>query len=320
MIAHRTTTARGETAFTMIEMIVTMVLLGLAMMVVYPALANILGGSARGAASSQAGGEAVIAARMLEEDVRRAVGNRSTGDRSDGNQLPGTTGIRVSTITALTAGASDPQYPDILVAGRFDLVLNSDVLNAPGIERVTWRRVVNSPTCGDVGAGGRNWCMERTVRSAAGAVLTSEVVVKHRGTFPAIVSSCAPGITGSRVFCYQEAYPGTGGATAYVWNGGWSPRCTVAWRTDGPNAPTGANLTTTTRIATRHNAVDTVQRPSSIGRIDRIMTVGAVMFAGGGYANAGERNYENVTVGIRSRENEAYREAIMCGLRAGWGR
>ncbi len=180
------------------------------------------------------------------------------------------------------------------------------------------RSSCSTPTCGETNTAGNNWCLRRIVSAAGGgATLAAEVATKGRGTYPQ-TTTCGSGLASAvRVFCYQEAYPGAGNAGNYVWNGGWTPNCTLQWTADGTSPNTGVRTLAATRITTRHNQVDPV---TSISRLDRIVNIGASVLAGGGYGQAGELSYENVETAIRSRENEAYREAIMCGLRAGWGR
>jgi prepilin-type N-terminal cleavage/methylation domain-containing protein len=317
-----TTPRSSQAAFTLIEMIVVLVVLALAMAAIFPAIGNLMAGSSRGAASGQATGEAGLVGKMIEEDIKAAVGDRSTGERSDAGTFTGATALRTATIPALTAGAGSNLYSDIVAAGPTRLILNVDALAATaGVEQVEWVLTQNSPACGETDASNNNWCLRRIVRApGGGAVLAAEVATKSRGTYPT-TTSCGRGLPAAvRVFCYQESYPGAGGNANYVWNGGWTPNCSLAWTTDGNSPNSGSatrTLTSPARIPTRHNQVEPA---SSISRLDRITTVGASVLAGGGFGKAGERSYENLETALRSRENEAYREAIMCGLRAGWGR
>ncbi|MCW2923872.1 MAG: hypothetical protein JWM98_1276 [Thermoleophilia bacterium] len=302
------TRTRADGAFTMIEMIVVMVVLGLAMAAIFPAIGNIMRGSGRGAASSQATGDAGTASRMLEEDIRSALGDRGTGERTD-IENAGAVGVRLNAISALNSPAAINH--DIVVAGPTHLRLNADVLPAAGIESIDWQLWEDDARCGDRSDDGHNWCLTRTVTGGGGG--TSEVAVRSRGTYPQ-TSTCAPGnalAAAKRIFCYQEAHPTT---NSYTWNAGWTSACTSEWRKDGPNA---ADTSIPTGYTLKHNAVDPITR---ISRLDRVITVGAVLLAGSGFGNANERSYENITVAIRSHEGESYREAIMCGTRAGWGR
>jgi prepilin-type N-terminal cleavage/methylation domain-containing protein len=317
MTAHTHIRRRSTDGFTMIEMNVVLIVLALAMAAIFPAIGNLLRGSSRGAASAQATGDSALVAKFLEEDVRTALGNRGTGERSDA-----ASGTTVATIPALATGSV--AAVDIVEAGPLRLVVNADVVADAGVtqvERIEWSLTQNNTAiCGETDAGGNNWCLRRIVRSAAGGVLASEVVTKSRGTYPAVATCGGINVSSVRVFCYEEAYPGAGGAGNYVWNGGWTSSCNEAWTMDGASPNTGTRtLGSATRYTTRHNAVDP-NGSTSISRLDRIVTVGATIMSGGGFGKAGERSYDHVEIAIRSRENEAYREAIMCGLRAGWGR
>ena len=315
-----------QAGFTLIEMVVVLIVLALAMAAIFPAIGNLLNGGTRNAASGQATGEAGLVAKLIEEDIKTALGDRGTGERSDSVSFPGANAIRTATIPALDAGDASPLYADIVAASPTRLVLNADALDTnPGVEEVEWVLTQNSTAlCGETDTAGNNWCLRRIVRGAGGgAVLAAEVATKSRGTYPQTTSCGGSNLPSAvRVFCYQEAYPGAGNPNNYVWNGGWTANCTLAWTTDGNSANSGAavrTLTSPPRIPTRHNAVDPAGS-TSISRLDRIVTVGASVLAGGGFGKAGERSYENLETAVRSRENEAYREAIMCGLRAGWGR
>src|SRR5690606_22313483 len=121
-----------DRGFTIIEMVVVLVVLGLAMAAIFPSIGNLLRGSSRTSASSHATGEAGMAARLLENDVKTALGDRGTGDRTDTSSFAGPTAIRLATIPSLNAGAGNNQYPDIVVAGPTRLVLNADVYARAG--------------------------------------------------------------------------------------------------------------------------------------------------------------------------------------------
>jgi prepilin-type N-terminal cleavage/methylation domain-containing protein len=312
--------SRHQAGFTLIEMIVVLVVLALAMAVVFPALGNMLRSTSRTSASSQASGEAQVAADLLRSDVRTAAGARSTGERTDSDLFAGATAVTLSTVGSLNALA--PGISDIVTAGPLVLVFNSDVLaTSPGPERVAWTYLENSATCGDRSDANTNWCMQRTVSTQAGTVLTSEIVVRARGTLGPS-SSCFPGAAAmKRVFCYEEAVPvmAAGGSNRYTWDAGWSSNCSESWLTDAgsPNqaGASGIGLGSTTYTLTHNGA----EPSTKISRLDRIVSVGASLQSGGAYGNASERGFVNVQVGIRARQNEAYKEAIMCGSRAGWG-
>lgn len=315
---------RIESAFTLVEVIITLVLLAVAMAAIFPAIANMMRGNTRSAASSQASGEAGIVARLLESDVRAALGNRGTGERVtvSAAALPSA----ASTIASLSLRQTT--ISDIYAAGPQRLHLNADVYPNAGIERVEWDLLIDRAECGDRDrTTGSNFCIQRRIATAANTTLTVEIVARGRGTYPVNTTNCAPGvvaITIPRLFCFRESVSDAGNPADYDWDGGWRPICNVRWNQAGPGtspntAGTPLTLTTAANIPTSHNAVD-APNSTRISRLDRITTVGASILAGGGFGKSSERSYEQVEIAIRSRENEAYREAIMCGARAGWGR
>lgn len=301
----------SHAGFTLIEMIVVLVVLGMAMAAIFPAIGNMMRSGSRSAAVSQASSEAGIAARMFEQDVRRALGNRATGERTD---------VALNQATIPSLAANNLAYSDIRIASPVRLVINADVIpQNGGIEQVEWILRRNSPMCGEVqGTTNANWCLQRRVMNAGGGQLTSEIPVKGRGLYPANITTCAPTLPAIavRVFCYEEALPRSGQYTL----AGWTATCDSLWLNDGasPNRTERAN--NSTRITTQHNRVDVVTNTNtSISRLDRVVTINASMFAGGAFGRASERSYEHVSVSIRSRESEAYLEAIMCGTKGRWG-
>lgn len=301
-----------ERAFTLIEMIIVLVLLGLAMAAIFPAIGNMLKSGSRSSSVAQASSEAGITARILESDVRKALGARGTGERTD----TATVGVAAATIPALAQ--ANPAMSDIRVAGPTRLRINADVLpTVNGIEQVDWQLLTgNNPLCGDASRyTGRNWCIRRTVFSSAGGQLVGETLAKGRGDFPSNVTTCAPGLPAIqlRLFCYEEAIPGNGAPPAYA--GSWTPNCSEVTLADGPNAANAQLTPSSPRYATVHNRIETY----SIARVDRIVTVNASIYAGGGYGKSSELSYEHASIAIRSHEGEAYREAIMCGTKARWG-
>lgn len=341
-------TRRREDGFTLLEMVIVLVVLGIAMAAIFPAIGNMMRGSSRSTAVSQAGSEVSITARMIEEDVRNALGNRGTGERTDASFFPSVTDqVRIATIPALAQlTAAGAQHHDIVLAGPRDLHLNADVYPNPGIERVEWELVVSPSGAPDARCGdsdrtlNANWCLLRRVSSSTGAMLSFEVPLKGRGSYPTNTTTCAPptanrnigdGLPAEnfpRVFCYLESVPAAGtnrgdntvGVRAgnnVTYTSMWSATCHRRWLSQGQSPNTVRRDLDDTTFTTQHNRVDPTSR---ISRLDRITAVGATLLSGGGYGRSTERSYEHVHTAIRSRENEAYNEAIMCGRRAGWGR
>ena len=301
-----------ERAFTLIEMIIVLVLLGLAMGAIFPAIGNMLRSGSRSSSVAQASSEAGTTARMLESDIKKALGARGTGERTDTNVV----GASTATIPALNMG--NPAVSDIRIAGPTHLRINADVLpNVNGIEQVDWQLLTgNNPLCGDVSRyTGRNWCIRRSVLSAGNNPILGETLAKGRGDYPSGITTCASGLPAIqlRLFCYEEAIPGAGAPANYV--GSWTPNCSEVVLPDGPNAANAQLTPSSPRWPTKHNEIETY----SIARVDRIVSVNASIYAGGGYGKTSELSYEHASVTIRSHEGEAYREAIMCGTKARWG-
>jgi prepilin-type N-terminal cleavage/methylation domain-containing protein len=318
---------RTDAGFTLIEMIVVLVVLGMAMAAIFPAIGNMLRSGARASSMSQAASEADIAASLLLSDVKKAVGSRGTGERTDTASV-GATAATIPSLSMDGGPGGNPALADIREAGPTRLILNADVLpTVAGIEQVDWQLLsgANNPLCGDFSRyNGRNWCIRRTVSTAGGNRIMAETLTKGRGDYPTNLTTCAdpaqlPAIT-TRLFCFQEAVPrATNGAPAgspNAYNNVWSPSCLQQWFSDA-SGPNRTQLNTNSgRINTVHNKVDPA---SSIARIDRIVTVNASIYGGGGYGRASELSYEHVSASVRSRQGEAYHEAIMCGTKARWG-
>ncbi|MCW2961236.1 MAG: hypothetical protein JWM90_1623 [Thermoleophilia bacterium] len=290
--------SRDEAGFTMLELLIVIILLGIASASIFPAIFSMGHSTTRSTALSQAQGEVKIGARLLERDIRGAAGDRSMGNRTDLDTNP-----RASVIQALNSATSG--LHDVLLATSTRLTINSEAMSSvPGIERIAWDLRQNNVVCGDRDSRlNRNWCVVRTISSSAGAVLSSEVVVRGRGAYPA-TSTCYPGATTMvRLFCYR-----LNENARYGWNTGWTPTmCRQTWR----------DLNTTFGTAgwvnnVRHNGFTPAVR---LHQTDLIITIGIVLPAGGGYGQTSERVIQTVEVTPRSRQGEAYQQAIMCGDR-----
>jgi prepilin-type N-terminal cleavage/methylation domain-containing protein len=290
--------ASRERGFTLLELVVVLILMGIASAAIFPAIVSMNHTTSRTTALSSASGEVLTGARLLERDIRGAAGDRSMGNRTDL-----AANIKASVITALDSPQAS--LHDVLSATPTQLELNSELLSTvPGIERITWQLRQNVATCGDRDrALNRNWCVVRTVANSAGAVLTSEVVVRGRGAYPSTSSCYSGAVSAQRLFCYRVNENAN-----YTWNGGWTPTmCTQTWRDlNFASFPGGPGITT------RHNGFMAATR---IYPVDRITTIGVTLPAGGGYGDSSERVLQTMEVTPRSRQGEAYQQAIMCGAR-----
>ena len=290
---------RRDHGFTLLELVIVMVLLGVASASIFPAIASMGHSTSRTTALSQASGEVQTGSRLLERDIRGAAGDRSMGNRSDLATNP-----KASVLTALDS--TTPALHDVLVATPTQLVVNSEFLaSEPGIERIAWQLRQDSTTCGDRDSRlNRNWCVVRTVSNAAGTAVSSEVVVRGRGAYP-VTSSCFAGATSiARLFCYR-----VNENASYVWNAGWTPTsCRQTWRDLNSTLTPGTGWVTNVR----HNGFAGAMR---LHQTDLITTIGVTLPAGGGYGDSSERVLQTMEVTPRSRQGEAYQQAIMCGAR-----
>lgn len=288
-----------ERGFTLLEMIVVLVLLGIASAAVFPAITSMLRSSTRATAVAGASGDGRAAERIIEHDIRSAAGARSKGNRSD------LTDPRASVIQALNSTL--PASHDILAATPTMLRFNTEAIRGNATrETVTLQLLQNSPTCGENGRDGRNWCITRTVQ--AGGVTTAEVLTRGRAAFPAAanlpVSPCdATSGTRQRLFCYRLAE-----SSSYRWDAGWRPGgCRTRW-TD-LNSTLGGNGWIRN---VDHNGFDP---PVQIHQLDLITEVSVLVPTGGGFGSTSERTFTTTELTIRARQGEAYNQAIMCGAR-----
>lgn len=304
--------ASREHGFTLVEMIVALVLFGIAMAAIMPALGNMLDAGNRGAADNQASADASYALQVVEADLRRAQGQRGAGafEGSAAATAP-------NVINALRS--SNATMHDIVRAGPTELQLWTDALGSrPGPERVTYR-LVQQTTRSAAGPCDRQaktaWCVVRTI-DGNGAALT-EVLTHGSGTFPTD-SSCVPDDPQprTRLFCYQHKVPTTPGplATRYSW-ANWQPRCISSWQ--APPAP-AANWNVTTvgpgpAVRTYHDRLGS--GATSIWPLDTISAIGIVLPAGGRTDGARGLVTRVTTVDLRNRASEEYLSAIMCGAR-----
>lgn len=295
---------QGERAFTLLEMIIVLVLLGVASATIFPSITSMLRSSTRSAAMAGAAGDGRIAERIIEHDIRGAAGARSNGNRSDLATTPG-----ASVIQALNSPTV--AMHDIVEASPTRLVLHTEALaSSPGPERVTLELVPtnggSAAICGETGRDGQNWCIVRTVQASGST--TSEVLTRGRSAFPATVPGSPCG-TGGRIFCYRLS-ENPGGGTAYQWNRGWRPSlCRTRWASL-TSTLTGGGSGWITNV--HHSGFDPFVR---IHQLDLVTEVSVTLPTGGGYGATAERTFNTTELAIRSRQGEAYQQAIMCGAR-----
>ena len=309
-----------EGGFTLLELVIVMVVLGIAMAVIGPAIANMMRGSQRSAAAVSAELQSQFVGRLFEADVRSALGDRTTGDRQDLGA-----DITPATVEALEDGAAASH--DVVRAGATRLEVHADVLDSnAGPEHVTWRLVTNNAACGSRSrTTNENWCVLREVRAlgGGGGPITAEVVSQGRGPFP-IANRCGLG-NRAELFCYYRSVPTNAGGAwpTNAWNawrpgGGWTSNCT-----EGPNAfnfGAGTGVPFSQWVRTRHHNVQgETGHDTRISRLDTITRIEAFLPSGASFGRASEQTFEQAEVVIRARTSPAYQQAIMCGSRAGWG-
>lgn len=310
---------RGERGFTIIEMVVGLVLVGVMLAVALPSLSNLLGFANRAAAESDAAGDAQYLAALIEHDLRQAAAPRAFG-------------LATGTNVIASLGTARAQDHDLLFAGPRALMFWSDVAPTPGPEVVRWYLVRNSPMCDQATARG-NWCVVRDVMSGAVAALPTsgtvvrEVVATGKGSFPS-TGVCAPGIpAGDRLFCYKFEAPARAGVIAsYDW-ANWVPTCSSFW--GSPSTPAGSNWNDgggavmagtgergvahqAPRLSVAHSRFGAA---STIASLDRVTAVGVVAPGGGRVDGDSSRGLLVGGVDLRNRSTAEYRTAILCGAR-----
>ncbi len=294
MSPRRTTSERG---FTLLELIIVLVLLGVASAALFPSIVSMLGSSTRSAALSGATGDGRVAERTVEHDIRSALAFRSNGNRADLTD-PGS-----SVIQALDSATATSH--DIVRASPTQLIIYTEALaTSAGPERVTLELQQDQALCGEHGRDGRNWCLLRTVQGAGTTI--SEVLTRGRSAFPTTIPNSPCG-TGSRLFCYRLS-ENPGGGNAYRWDGSWRPKlCATRW-TDLNSTFGGAGWINNVQ----HNGFDPAVR---MHQLDLITEISVTLPTGGGFGATSERTFSTTELALRSRQGEAYQQAIMCGAR-----
>ena len=308
-----------EGGFTLVEMIIGLVLVGVMLAVALPSLSNLLGFANRAAAESDAAGDAQYLAALIEHDLRQAAAPRAFG-------------LAAGTHVIASLGPARAQDHDLLFAGPRAVMFWSDVAPAPGPEVVRWYLVRNSPMC-DQATARSNWCVVRDVISGpigalpASGTLVREIVATGKGTFPA-TGECAPGIVAAeRLFCYKFDAPARAGVIgSYAWTS-WVPTCSSFW--GSPSTPAGSNWNDgdgaimpgtgergvgyqAPRLSVAHSRFGA---PSSVASLDRVTAVGVVAPGGGRVDGDSSRGLLVGGVDLRNRSTSEYRTAILCGAR-----
>lgn len=286
-----------ERGFTLLELVIVLMLLALASAALFPSITSMLRSSTRSAALSGATGDGRVAERIVEHDIRSALAARSNGNRAD------LTTSGASVIQALNSATATTH--DIIQASPTQLTFYTEALaTSPGPERVTLQLHRDQTICGERGTDGSNWCLVRTV--VGGGATASEVLTRGRSAFPATIPNSPCG-SGSRVFCYRLS-ENPGGPNAYRWNGSWRPSlCQTRW-TDLTSTLGGAGWINNVQ----HNGFDPAVR---LHQLDLITEVSVTLPTGGGFGATSERTFATTELAIRSRQGEAYQQAIMCGAR-----
>lgn len=283
----------------MLELVIVLVLLAIASSALFPSIISMLRSSTRSAAISGAAGDGRVAERFVEHDIRGAQAARSNGNRHDVT-TPG-----ASVISALDS--STATFHDVIRASPMLLSFYSETrLSTAGPELITLELQQDVDLCGDRGQDGRNWCLIRTV--VGGGVTTSEVITRGRSAFPTTVPNSPCG-SGSRIFCYRVS-ENVGGPGRYRWNVQWTPTsCSSTWTDLNMTfTPTGGDWI----MNVVHNGFDPAVR---IHRLDLITTIAVTLPTGGGFGATSERTFSTTELTLRSRQGEAYQQAIMCGAR-----
>lgn len=343
---------KREGAFTLMEMVIAMVVLGVLIAAVFPLVGQISRAGGRDSARNNARNDARTHAQTLEADLRAIRAPlRPTGD---GEEL-------VSVIGALNGGsASLPlpaaawpdvptatlwgqrTYSDLLFAGPTALMFWADVLqNPPGAfqtEMVRWY-LVNGTAASAGCPNGTTWCLVREVRYATNANASAsaairEVLSSGSGGVP-MSDGCFPGAPAAsqatpRIFCYQAQVPG-GATPQYRWNT-WTATCRSAWTgvTPDPNALTGSALfrasalpSGSTRPGVSQLGAQIIADHEQAGPLwgvrlhplDRITTIAAVVPGGGSSNGTSDAAASSAEVAVPSRSSTEYRTAILCGDR-----
>ena len=190
---------RREAAFTILELVIGMILLGLAIGVVGQVVIQAVGGGAGARAGAVSDGAVYRAASMLADDVAAA----NTEHRRD-NLLRDPTDLAGALQRNEVPYSSDPARPgmrldidEVVRATPTELQIRADVDRAVGVECVTWRAVT---------AGG--FQLRRMVGPACGSASLSDRVLLESSNPAAAGIDTTP--FAYRLVCSRRDCPNTG--------------------------------------------------------------------------------------------------------------
>ncbi len=192
-----------ESAFSLLEMIIAMVLLGVALAVVGNVVVQATGGSNGARAGAISDAAIARAATMLADDV--AIAN--TSDRRD-NLLRDPADLAGALQRNDVAYSSDPSRPmmrldidEVVTATSTELQVRSDVHRRAGVECITWRAIT-----------GATFQLRRMVGSACGgSELSDRVVLESKNPTAANIDTSP---FTYRLLCSARSCPGSRASNA----------------------------------------------------------------------------------------------------------
>lgn len=293
----------SQRGFTIIELLVAMVLLGIVLAGVAPLLINVSSTGRQGHVDSRSLSDVAIAGALIQSDLgaMRAV-DRSTGT----NEVAG-----VSLVASLMV--ADPRDHDIQFASPTALVFYADVLSLPYSEEVSIyleQPGVAPPPQGRNYCNDARWCLIRQVRQVnPSRVVAAEVLASARGGFPVSSQCQGGGQVRLRIFCYSESAPVRGYAVP-----GWTEQCDTSPFTEINEAGQSWSWNMgrqQTKIA------DPLYFGENTGfyRLDRVTQVRFMPLAGVQLGGDAARKRLDQEMTIRNHLSPEYRRAIMCGVR-----
>lgn len=249
--------------FTLVEMLVSVVVLALAMAMILPSMANLSGLAGRAQSDGGATLDAKLALKMVESDLRKAVGTTPNfGTRpitpDELQSVLEKPSIRVPAYPTEPKERllDDATYHDLVSFNKDAIVAHSDVVNtnpqgwfnsdtSPGAETVSYMFFPLGSNCTRDKAVKHSspWCLWRQIEYTQTGDIDPKTgklrihrmaeMVMRGSAFPT-VQCFDNGPARKRMFCFKQAapVPKNPAVNPYSWSN-WTNKCQTRWFEDG---------------------------------------------------------------------------------------